>query len=960
MNRVASYQVTDGSGKDVTSYFTFGKSVDGTLTINPKAIEVKANPITVSYGEQIPAYSINETALKEQLVGTDTVDLIEYKLNCDYPEDGDGNALVGVYDIVFVEQKTNQDNYVVTFTPALLTVTAPSPEDFGYVTKTHEDKQYKIGDTITYTITVYNIFNSDATVSITENLTGAQFDNVEGDRIPAGKSKTYTATYVVTEEDAERGEINNTINWTLDPDNHDRIEDTTEDPEDDLLYPHLTVTKSDTNTDPDKKYALGEEIKYQITVTNDGNAKLEGIEVKDVMSHIDGTPVTGTGKLTNEDGTAFTGTVDLEPEDSVALYYTYTVTEEDLGKTLQNKATAIAKDPGDENKQVTDEDKTPGEETAERNPHLKVVKAVVNEGTGANGAFKLGEEIQYKVILTNDGNVTLNHVTIRDYFGATEDTSVFVGADVTSSLDGWSEFDGTLKPDEFVEFTYSYTVQESDLGKTIVNQVTDLNALDATKTPAETNDDEGTVTSQTDDPDPDLAVEKKVVKDAGYEPTGKDENGNAVYALDDVIHYQITVSNTGNVTLTGINVVDELKNSLDNAIETLNLPDGAKNFTLVPVGQTGGVSSKTFDVYYTVEEADLGKTLVNTVTAASNQTQPDPDDPNNDDHDETDGEQTEKPAPNMSVAKDVVNKQESYQVGDVITYKITVNNTGNTTLHNLSLVDSMNAAGKVTFTNLGGGTQKGSTVTLASLAPKAVWTVTCTYKVQLADADSGGTVISNKVVVTSDEGPDDDSETPGEDIDPIYTVVIKYQNGAGRDLHDPAVVKVHDGQKYSVDSPNVPGYHLTKANEKTVSGTLDATNPYISEEGVLTLVVVYARNPVEDDDDDPVVNPDNDPDETTEETTEETEDEVDPGVYIEDPDDYTLTPITEEETPLADLDVGDHTCCIMHFLLMLAAMVVLGFYTDSKKKHQARIFELKRTLAMEKGKNPDGDNSQQS
>ena len=58
--------------------------------------------------------------------------------------------------------------------------------------------------------------------------------------------------------------------------------------------------------------------------------------------------------------------------------------------------------------------------------------------------------------------------------------------------------------------------------------------------------------------------------------------------------------------------------------------------------------------------------------------------------------------------------------------------------------------------------------------------------------------------------------------------------------------------------------------------------------------------------------------------------------------------------------MGDHTCCIMHFLLMLAAMVVLGFYTDSKKKHQARIFELKRTLAMEKGKNPDGDNSQQS
>lgn len=320
---------------------------------------------------------------------------------------------------------------------------------------------------------------------------------------------------------------------------------------------------------------------------------------------------------------------------------------------------------------------------------------------------------------------------------------------------------------------------------------------------------------------------------------------------------------------------------------------------------------------------------------------------------------TVKNTGNMEVSKTVVDDKGSYRVGDVITYQITVKNTGNTTIHNIKLTDVMQASGDVKFTSLDSGKLENGVPVRDSLEPKTNWVVTCQYTVQLADADSDGTKIYNKVTVDAADGPDGndpEAQTPGEDIDPIYTVVIKYQNGAGRDLHDPAVVKVHDGQKYSVDSPNVPGYHLTKANEKTVSGTLDATNPYISEEGVLTLVVVYARNPVEEDDDDPVVNPDNDPDETT----EETEDEVDPGVYIEDPDDYTLTPITEEEPPLADLDVGDHTCCIMHFLLMLAAMVVLGFYTDSKKKHQARIFELKRTLAMEKGKNPDGDNSQQS
>ena len=51
--------------------------------------------------------------------------------------------------------------------------------------------------------------------------------------------------------------------------------------------------------------------------------------------------------------------------------------------------------------------------------------------------------------------------------------------------------------------------------------------------------------------------------------------------------------------------------------------------------------------------------------------------------------------------------------------------------------------------------------------------------------------------------------------------------------------------------------------------------------------------------------------------------------------------------PLGELDPGDHSCCILHFLIMLVAMILLGFYTDDRKKRQAKIHELRRALEAE-------------
>ena len=873
-------------GQNVTGKVTVTNVIAGSLQINPRKVTITVQDAEKTYGESDPtpfqAVLSGDPLVNDTDLGTITCSRTN--------EDEDA----GVYEDVLTAAYTDNKNYDVTVVNGDFTIKQYTLPVVVTIEGTSAEKPYTGSEQSVegYTITgiTVNGVESELYPEASVQFVGEPYDKVA--------SGTYVGEYTMAlnKDDFENGNANFTnVTFQVTPGKLTITPGT-----------YQPVTKTHEEKQDGSKFALNETVTFPITVVNIYN-----------------TPAKVT--LKEQEGVFFEGgsqTAEqvLGPGDKMIFNAYYVITEQDiLNESFTNTVEwTIAR--------IDDSEKITGTaadtvEVVAKAPKLTVSKTVKNS---VDAPFDLNETITYTITVKNDGNVTVTGINVADLV-TTE------GENRQAATVNAEAF--ALKPGEDKSFEYTYKVQQSDLGKTILNTAT-ATGSDPTGEEVVGTDD---VEAETEERNPKLDVTKVASKPA---------NGTE-FVLDETITYTITVKNTGNVTLADIFVSDEFSRD-DGATWDVQkdklTPSASTPITLEP-GE-----KKIYTYQYTVVEEDLGKTLKNTATA----TAPNPDDPSQSvtDGATTPGEKVEDPKPDLSVTKEVVNKQTSYRVGDVITYKITVNNTGNTTLHNLSLVDSMNAAGKVTFTDLGGGTQNGSSVTLASLAPKAIWTVTCTYKVQLADADSDGNVISNKVVVTSDEGPDDDSETPGEKIDPIYTLTIKYQNGARVDLRDPDTVKLHAGDVYTVVAPSINGYHL--------SDKAFAEFDFTMRDRDTTIVIIYAANPVEDDDDDPVVNPDNDPDETTEETTEETEDEVDPGVYIEDPDDYTLTPITEEEPPLADLDVGDHTCCIMHFLLMLAAMVVLGFYTDSKKKHQARIFELKRTLAMEKGKNPDGDNSQQS
>ena len=56
------------------------------------------------------------------------------------------------------------------------------------------------------------------------------------------------------------------------------------------------------------------------------------------------------------------------------------------------------------------------------------------------------------------------------------------------------------------------------------------------------------------------------------------------------------------------------------------------------------------------------------------------------------------------------------------------------------------------------------------------------------------------------------------------------------------------------------------------------------------------------------------------------------------------------DVSLANQKLNDHKCCILHFLLMLIAAILYGFFIHDMKKRQKKNFELREELDTELAK----------
>ena len=604
-----------------------------------------------------------------------------------------------------------------------------------------KEKVTTAGEEITYTITVKNTGNTilkDLTVR--DAMLG--IDKVISE-IKINGTNVISKKYTVTQDDIDKGGVIKNIVTVGDKE--------TERDVDVEQNPGYTAVKT---ADKEKVTTAGEVITYTITVTNTGNTTLKDIPVVDDMAGINtkidtievgkSASVTGTytvkqedidkgGKIHNvatvgdkspekdvpvEQNPGYTAvkTADKEKVTAAGEVITYTITVTNTGNTTL-KDIAVKDDMAGINTKIdtievgksasvtgtytvkqedidkggkihnvaTVGDKSPEKDVpVEQNPGYTAVKTADKEKVTA-----AGEVITYTITVTNTGNTTLKDIAVKDDM-----------AGINTKID-------TIEVGKSASVTGTYTVKQSDIDKggMIHNAAT---AGDKT-------------------PEKDVPVEQN----SSYTAV-KTADKEKVTAAGEIITYTITVTNTGNTTLTDIAVKDDMA-GIDTKIDTIE------------VGKSASVTGT-----YTVKQEDIDKggKIHNVATVG-------------DKSPERDVEVEQNPC--ILVNKDAtavkakdaegftdITETTKVRPDDVIEYTIVVTNTGNTTLEDIKITDSLNVKYDDKDVNAGN-----TVYTIESLEPGKYVEIKVYYTVTAEDVKTEGT-INNVATATAKDGTHDD------------------------------------------------------------------------------------------------------------------------------------------------------------------------------------------------------------
>lgn len=409
--------------------------------------------------------------------------------------------------------------------------------------------------------------------------------------------------------------------------------------------------------------AAGDIVDYEFTVTNTGTVALTDVTLAD--------PKPGLSSIEFGIWPGAPGV--LEPTQSVTATASYTLTEADVAAgEVSNTATTSGIPPA--GTAVTDE--APALVTLpELTPGISLEKTGVLDG----------DTIAYSFTATNTGNVTLSSVTIADELNGLSEISYGV----------WPAASGVLAPGQSVTATASYAITQADRDAGTVD-----NTATTTGTPPS-----GPAVSDEDDFDQPLgdAPAISLVK------TG---------VLDgDTLDYGFIVTNTGNVTLSGVTIVDEL-----NGLSEISYGEWPAAAGVLAPGQ-----SVTGTASYAVTTPDRDAGLISN-TATTTGTPPRGPDVSDDD----DFDQPLDSNPGISLVK--IGALD----GDSIEYSFTATNTGRVTLSSVSITDELEGLSEISF---------GQWPSVEGvLAPGQSVTATASYAVTQTDRDAG--TVDNSATTT--------------------------------------------------------------------------------------------------------------------------------------------------------------------------------------------------------------------
>ena len=586
---------------------------------------------------------------------------------------------------------------------------------------------------------------------------------------------------------------------------------------DDAKVPGLSVKKELTSVTRDgvelsdfnaETYVaqVGDTLHYTITVTNTGNTEQSGT--------ITDTFTVGGGSATLEKLTA-------EPADSVdfdetpwtfsglASKGTITITAD---YTVQPGDKSISNGVSVTGTEDTPEDPDPDDNTVETD----VASLTVEKKADRETAF-VGDTITYTITVTNTGDVELTDVEVTDdMMPDTITVKTGVSEATTETAENGAYTIDTLEAGSVVIITYTYMVTAADAEAGKVANVVTADS-DQTKDPdPEDSDDPGSDTTETTILPSATKVTKHVVTNGTTVPENilsviaekdltvtypapapVDEQGNlgnpqiAASAGETItLLYEISVFGNEGASFTvteesGANFIGAV-GAEGEVIRTLSEPPQY-------AGQIGeGARYATLYFTKTFEIGETTTTLTNSITAVVN----------GEEEDVT--EEVDVVKPGLNVDKTVKINGEDYVDGmvanekDVLTYTITVKNTGKTAITDtVTVSDSMWIEGKVTQVNLT-LTEDGKTITLPAnvsedgtltvnpvssvdtvFEPGETWTCTYTYTVTAEDVIAGS--VSNTVTAESGNGDEstDEVKVPAGSITITPANITIYTGGKG-------------------------------------------------------------------------------------------------------------------------------------------------------------------------------------
>ncbi|MFT6688769.1 MAG: gliding motility-associated-like protein, partial [Saprospiraceae bacterium] len=457
-----------------------------------------------------------------------------------------------------------------------------------------------LGDTLTYDIVVTNTGTTILTdIEITDANAVITGGNPIASLLP-GASATVTAAHEITQDDIDLGYVENiAIGLGDSPDGTDDVGDDsdagTDVNGDPILDPEGTETPDGdgtTNGDPtddptvtvigqigqntssmsliknqtSSAGGLGDTLTYDIVVTNTGTTILTDIEITDANAVI-----TGGNPIAS-----------LLPGESVTITAAHEITQDDIDLGyVENIAIGLGDSPdgtddvGDDSDAGTDVNGDPildpegtetpdGDGTTNGDPTDDPTVTVIGQDPSSMSLIKnqtssaggLGDTLTYDIVVTNTGTTILTDIVITDA------NAVITGGNPIASL----------LPGESVTITAAHEITQDDIDLGYVENIaiglgdspdgtddvgddsdagTDVNGdpiLDPEGT--ETPDGDGTTNGDPTD-DPTITV----IEQASSMSLIKNQTSQEV-ELGDTLTYEIVVTNTGNTTLTDIEITD--------------------------------------------------------------------------------------------------------------------------------------------------------------------------------------------------------------------------------------------------------------------------------------------------------------------------------------------------------------------------------------------------------------------